>query len=180
MKTNLIFGLVIVATLGFISSNVRAQDVADATAFQQTSSAIAQQAAPAATTTSAAPAAPAVQAVPGQPCEECGECEGGAGIGLRGRGVGIPRPGIGVPAPGARIKDRIAADRPIVEASPFANPNGSLQDWQRFRYYPYGYYPHNFSDTPNMSVPKYHPGYQNFYPMPRRYHEGHHFLLDVF
>ena len=31
-----------------------------------------------------------------------------------------------------------------------------------------------------MSVPKYQPGYQNFYPVPRRYHEGSHFILDVF
>ncbi|MDO5309510.1 MAG: hypothetical protein Q4G03_08475 [Planctomycetia bacterium] len=118
-------------------------------------------------------------------CPECSECADagfiGRGVGLRGGyGVGFPgRGGFGArPGFGDRIRQSIADDRPIVEASPFANPNG--QDWERFRYYPYGYYPHNFNSVPNMSVPKYHPGYQNYYPVPRRYHEGKHFNLDVF
>lgn len=120
--------------------------------------------------------APASQAVPSAPCSECDGGIGGIGIGLPAIG-GIGLPGAGI---GARLRAAREADHPIVEASPFANPNGSLQDWNRFRYYPYGYYPHNFSAAPNMSVPKYHPGYQNYYPVPRRFHEGHHFHLDVF
>ena len=158
MKTKIFFGLAVVAAFVFTASNVRAQEVAAATS---------------------------TAGVTTQPCAECDECQGGIGFGA-GLGGGIARPGLpgfgGFPRPGFadRINDRIASDRPIVEASPYANPNGSLQDWNRFRYYPYGYYPHNFSDRANMSVPKYHPGYQNYYPAPRRYHEGHHFHLDVF
>ena len=161
MKTNWFFGLVLVAALGFVASNVNAQEIE-------------------ATVPAATAVAPATQSVPAQPCDEC-DGVGFAGVGFGGfRGVGVPS--VGLPGGGlrARIEDAIASDRPIVEASPFANPNGSLQDWQRFRYYPYGYYPHNFNDRANMAVPKYHPGYQNYYPVPRRFHEGHHFHLDVF
>lgn len=166
MKTNLIFGLAVVAAIAFSASQICAQEAPVAA--------------------EGAAVAQATTAVPSAPCQECQECEGGVAIGAGiGAGFGGVRGGFGGFA-GARpdfrqrINDRIASDRPIVEASPFANPNGSLQDWQRFRYYPYAYYPHNFSDRANMSIPKYHPGYQNYYPAPRRYHEGHHFHLDVF
>ena len=73
---------------------------------------------------------------------------------------------------------------------------GSLspQDWQRFYHYPYVYYPHNFwgngyfrsSDSlyyrypSEMRIPVYNKRWHNPYPHGRRYHWGHHFVLDVF
>ncbi|ASV75944.1 nuclear calmodulin-binding protein-like protein [Thermogutta terrifontis] len=70
----------------------------------------------------------------------------------------------------------------------------STQDWQRFYHYPYVYYPQNFYGPdyfkssedlyyrypPEMRIPVYNRKWQNFYPEPRRYHQGHHFILDVF
>lgn len=167
MKSKIFFGLAVAAAFVIASSNARAQEAA-------------------ATVANGVAAATSTAGVTTQPCAECDECQGGrafgpgfgAGFGARG---GFPGAGFGgASSIGDRIRDNIASDRPIIEASPYANPNGSLQDWNRFRYYPYGYYPHNFADRANMSVPKYHPGYQNYYPVPRRYHEGHHFHLDVF
>jgi len=68
------------------------------------------------------------------------------------------------------------------------------QDWQRFYHYPYTFYPQNFwgqeyyrsSDSlyfrypPEMRVPVYNKQWHNYYPQQRRYHSGHHFILDVF
>lgn len=70
----------------------------------------------------------------------------------------------------------------------------STQDWNRFYHYPYVYYPQNFWGTdyyrssehlyyrypPEMRIPVYNNRWQNFYPEPRRYHSGHHFILDIF
>ncbi len=70
----------------------------------------------------------------------------------------------------------------------------STQDWNRFYHYPYVYYPQNFWGTdyyrssedlyfrypPEMRIPVYNNRWQNFYPQPRKYHTGHHFILDVF
>lgn len=70
----------------------------------------------------------------------------------------------------------------------------STQDWNRFYHYPYVYYPQNFwgSDyyrsseslyyryPPEMQIPVYNNRWQNFYPEPRRYYQGAHFILDVF
>ena len=177
MKTKLFASLFLVAALGVAVPNAQAQqlDSFNAGASAQPANAVAN-----ATPT---PVASATQAVPADPCQECDEVAGFGGfggfggVGLRGRGLGVRGFGSGI---SERYRAARAADHPIVEASPYANPSGSLQDWSRFRYYPYAYYPHNFSDKPNMSVPKYQPGYQNFYPVPRRYHEGAHFHLDVF
>ena len=171
MKTKLIASLFLIAVLG-VGVNVQAQtDAVSAPASTVASMPVVAE------TPAAAPVAAATQAVPADPCSECDS------IGGFGRFGGL-RGGFGVRGFGDSLAERYraarAADHPIVEASPYANPNGSLQDWNRFRYYPYAYYPHNFSDKPNMSVPKYHPGYQNYYPVPRRYHEGSHFHLDVF
>ena len=183
MKTNFIASLFLIAVLGVVA-NVQAQtDAVSAPASTVASMPVVSEApATPAAATPAAPVATATQAVPADPCSECdsvggfGRFGGFGGVGLRG--------GFGVRGFGDSLAERYrsarAADHPIVEASPYANPNGSLQDWNRFRYYPYAYYPHNFSEKPNMSVPKYHPGYQNYYPVPRRYHEGSHFHLDVF
>ena len=68
------------------------------------------------------------------------------------------------------------------------------QNWQRFYYYPYVYYPHNYYSPEyyqsgqdlyhrypaEMQVPAYNKDWFNFYPMPRRYHTGNHFRLDIF
>ena len=67
-------------------------------------------------------------------------------------------------------------------------------DWNRFYHYPYVYYPQNFwgqdyyrsSDSlyyrypPEMRIPVYNKKWHNYYPSSRRYHSGHHFILDVF
>jgi hypothetical protein len=70
----------------------------------------------------------------------------------------------------------------------------STQDWNRFYHYPYIYYPQNFWSTdyyrssedlyyrypPEMRIPVYNKRWHNYYPEGRRYHKGHHFILDVF
>jgi len=67
-------------------------------------------------------------------------------------------------------------------------------DWERFYHYPYVYYPQNFWGNeyyrssqdmyfrypPEMRVPVYNRQWHNEYPEPRRYHQGHQFILDVF
>lgn len=67
-------------------------------------------------------------------------------------------------------------------------------DWNRFYHYPYVYYPQNFwgqdyfksSDSlyhryPNeMRIPVYNKQWHNYYPSNRRFHRGHHFILDTF
>lgn len=67
-------------------------------------------------------------------------------------------------------------------------------DWTRFYHYPYVYYPQNFWGAdyyrsaeslyyryPNeMRIPVYNRKWHNYYPTPRLYHSGHHFLMDVF
>jgi hypothetical protein len=70
----------------------------------------------------------------------------------------------------------------------------STRDWERFYHYPYVYYPQNFwagdyyrsSESlyhrypPEMRIPIYNRDWHNEYPEPRRYHSGHHFILDTF
>ena len=70
----------------------------------------------------------------------------------------------------------------------------STQDWNRLYHYPYVYYPQNFwgSDyyrssedmyhryPPEMRIPVYNRQWHNYYPQARRYHQGHHFKLDIF
>lgn len=70
----------------------------------------------------------------------------------------------------------------------------TTQDWNRFYHYPYVYYPQNFWTQdyfrsaedlyfrypPEMRIPVYNRKWFNYYPEPRRYHQGHHFILDVF
>jgi hypothetical protein len=70
----------------------------------------------------------------------------------------------------------------------------STQDWNRLYHYPYVFYPQNFwgsdyyrsSDDlyfrypPEMRIPVYNRAWQNYYPQARKYHQGHHFILDVF
>ena len=70
----------------------------------------------------------------------------------------------------------------------------SSRDCNRFYHYPYVYYPQNFkgdeyyrsSDSMyhryprEMQIPVYNRHWHNYYPSSRRYHWGHHFILDVF
>ena len=69
--------------------------------------------------------------------------------------------------------------------------NGQPYDWGRFYYYPYVYYPHNYSapvQYDNMyyrypqerQIPVYNTHWNNFYPSAHPYYRGHHFILDVF
>jgi hypothetical protein len=70
----------------------------------------------------------------------------------------------------------------------------STQDWNRLYHYPYVYYPQNFWGNDyyrssedmyyrypqEMRIPVYNTQWQNYYPQPRRFQQGHHFILDVF
>jgi hypothetical protein len=73
-------------------------------------------------------------------------------------------------------------------------PATGNRDCSRFYHYPYVFYPQNFygseyyrsSDSmyyrypAEMQIPVYNRQWHNEYPSERRYHWGHHFLLDVF
>ena len=73
-------------------------------------------------------------------------------------------------------------------------PATGNRDCSRFNHYPYVYYPQNFYSNdyyrsadsmyyryrPEMQIPVYNKSWHNYYPSPRRYHWGHHFILDVF
>lgn len=70
----------------------------------------------------------------------------------------------------------------------------NTQDWNRFYHYPYVYYPQNFwgqsyyrssNDLyyrypPEMRIPVYNTNNYNYYPSTRMYHQGSHFMVDVF
>jgi hypothetical protein len=80
------------------------------------------------------------------------------------------------------------------QAQPPVRSTYSTQDWDRFYHYPYVYYPQNFwgpeyyesSDSlyyrysPEMRIPVYNRRWHNEYPQSRRFHSGHHFILDTF
>jgi hypothetical protein len=68
---------------------------------------------------------------------------------------------------------------------------GQPTDWNRFYYYPYIYYPHNFERLesydslyyrypPNRRIPVYNKDWYNYYPSEKPYYRGHHHILDVF
>src|ERR1700683_5304002 len=72
-----------------------------------------------------------------------------------------------------------------------AGNEGQPPDWQRFYYYPYVYYPHNFQRPvefdsmyyrypPQRQIPVYNTAWHNFYPEPHPWHQGAAFTLDVF
>lgn len=73
-----------------------------------------------------------------------------------------------------------------------AAPPGQPTNWQRFYYYPYVYYPHNFQTYPESydhlyyrypiekQIPVYNANWHNFYPMEKPYYRGAHYALDVF
>lgn len=68
------------------------------------------------------------------------------------------------------------------------------RNMQRFYHYPYVTYPHNYWGNEyfrsgndmyhrypaEMRTPVYNRHWHNYYPTTRRYHWGHHFILDVF
>ena len=68
------------------------------------------------------------------------------------------------------------------------------RDCARFYHYPYVFYPQNYRGSeyfqssgsmynrypPEMQIPVYNRHWHNYYPSSRRYHWGHHFILDVF
>ena len=70
----------------------------------------------------------------------------------------------------------------------------NTQEWERFHHYPYVYYPQNYWSADyyksseslyyrypaEMRIPVYNKAWHNEYPQARRYHQGHHFQLDVF
>ena len=68
---------------------------------------------------------------------------------------------------------------------------GQPSDWNRFNYYPYVYYPHNFQAPQEYNslynrypqsrqIPVYNKNWYNFYPTKKPYYSGHHFIMDVF
>jgi hypothetical protein len=77
-------------------------------------------------------------------------------------------------------------------SSATAAGRGQPTDWNRFNYYPYLYYPHNFQRPqgsydslyyrygPLQRIPVYNKNWYNFYPTEQKYYRGHHFILDVF
>lgn len=85
----------------------------------------------------------------------------------------------------------IAAGVFMTNTSTEAAPPGQPSDWQRFYHYPYVYYPHSFQRpqtydhmyhrySPSMRIPVYNTSWYNFYPTEKPYHDGHHYLLDIF
>jgi hypothetical protein len=79
-------------------------------------------------------------------------------------------------------------------SSPAAKAAGRGQptDWNRFMYYPFLYYPHNFQRpqgsndnlyyrySPQQRIPVLNKNWYNFHDTAQPYHKGHHFILDVF
>lgn len=70
----------------------------------------------------------------------------------------------------------------------------NVRDWERFYHYPYVFYPQNYWGSEyyqseqdlyyrypkEMRIPVYNKKWHNYYPQRRRYHQGHHFVSDVF
>jgi hypothetical protein len=68
------------------------------------------------------------------------------------------------------------------------------RDCNRFYHYPYVFYPQNFQPSEyyrssdsmyyrypaEMQIPVYNRNWYNEYPSSKRFHSGHHFILDVF
>ena len=72
--------------------------------------------------------------------------------------------------------------------------NYNTQDWNRFYHYPYIYYPHNFYPEEyfrsadnmyyrypaEMRIPLYDKRNYNYYAEPKTYHQGFHYITDIF
>jgi hypothetical protein len=91
----------------------------------------------------------------------------------------------------------VAQPRAAAQETGYGRAWGGHQDvhnMNRFYHYPYVYYPQNYWGSeyyrsansmyyrypPEMRIPVYNTGWHNYYPTSRRYHWGHHFILDVF
>ena len=90
----------------------------------------------------------------------------------------------------------VNADQAEAQQQAFGRSWGATtaQSWDRFYHYPYVYYPQNYRSADyyrsadslyhrypqEMRVPVYNRKWHNYYPEGRRYHMGHHFILDVF
>jgi len=85
----------------------------------------------------------------------------------------------------------VAAAMAVCGGAADAGGQGQPTDWNRFYYYPYVYYPHNYQAPQEYNhmynrypqerqIPVYNKDWYNFYPTERPYHTGHHFILDVF
>ena len=79
----------------------------------------------------------------------------------------------------------------LVSPADAQNGAGQPTDWQRFYYYPYVYYPHNFQQPQQFDslyyrypaarrIPVYNKDWHNFYPTEKPWHKGYTFILDVF
>lgn len=107
-----------------------------------------------------------------------------------------------------RLRRAVVSDAPVVSQKPAVGDpsafapayNGSWgknynsQDWNRFYHYPYIYYPHNFYPAEyyrsadnlyrrypkEMRVPIYDKKNYNYHAEPKPYHEGFHYIIDVF
>lgn len=111
-------------------------------------------------------------------------------------GQGYGGGGGGVPGYGAQNPQGFGAQGQGTQPA-FGQAWGSSAanvDWNRFYHYPYVYYPQNFwgqdyfksSDSlyhrypQEMRIPVYNKKWHNYYPSNRRFHRGHHFILDTF
>ena len=90
----------------------------------------------------------------------------------------------------------VSTDRAEAQQHAFGRSWGATtaQNWDRFYHYPYVYYPQNYRSADyyrsadslyfrypqEMRVPVYNRKWHNYYPSRRRFHSGHHFVLDVF
>lgn len=71
-----------------------------------------------------------------------------------------------------------------------AQQHGQPADWQRFYYYPYIYYPHNFQRPVEYNslyyrypaerqIPVFNKDWYNHYTAPKPWYKGHHYILDT-
>ena len=86
----------------------------------------------------------------------------------------------------------VAATHLCGQTTAEAAGRGQPTDWNRFSYYPYVYYPHNFQRPQGSNdslyyryntqqrIPVYNKNWYNFYPTEQEWYRGHHFILDVF
>lgn len=75
----------------------------------------------------------------------------------------------------------------------WAKTSYHTQNWDRYYHYPYVMYPHNYWPQeyfrrngdmmrpypPEMRIPLYDRKNYNYYPEPKRFHQGNHYLIDV-
>ena len=91
-----------------------------------------------------------------------------------------------------RVRRGIGMFGPV--ASGTWGKNYNTQDWNRFYHYPYIYYPQNYYPAeyyrsadnmyyrypPEMRIPIYDKKNFNYYAEPKPYHDGFHYIMDIF